>query len=75
MLDPKTWDIRPDGHPNAVFPHSLQAASMGEEGVLLIEYAETPDQVPTGPYKKIQLYLNKPLAEHFHRLIDAAITK
>lgn len=75
MLDPKLWDIRPDGHPNAVFPRSLQAASMGDEGVLLIEYAESPDDIETGPFKKIQLYINKPLAEHFHKLIDAAITK
>ena len=75
MLDPTLWDLRPDGHPNAVFPRSLQAASMGEEGVLLIEYVESPDDLETGPFKKIQLYLNKPLAEHFHKLIDSAVVK
>jgi hypothetical protein len=75
VLDPAIWELRPDGNPMAVFPHRIEAASMGEEGVLLIEYAETPDEVRTGPYKKIQIYVNTPLAEHFHKLIDAAVTK
>ena len=74
MLDPKLWDLLPDGTPNAVFPRSLATASMGESGVLLIEYAETPDALENGPYKKIQLYMNKQLAEHFHTQIDATMT-
>ena len=75
MLDPKLWDLLPDGTPRAVFPRSLATASMGESGVLLIEYAETPDALESGPYRKIQLYLNRPLADHFHTHIDATITK
>ena len=75
MLDPAIWDVGADGTPVVVFPHGIQAASTGEEGVLLIEYAETPDAVQTGPYKKIQIYLNAGLAEHFHKAVDAAVTK
>ena len=75
MLDPKLWDLLPDGTPKAVFPRSLSNASMGEEGILLIEYAETPETLETGPYRKIQLYMNRQLAEHFHSHIDATITK
>jgi len=75
MLDPKLWDLLPDGTPRAVFPRSLATASMGGSGVLLIEYAETPDALESGPYKKIQLYLNRPLADHLHTHIDATITK
>ena len=75
MLDPKLWDLRPDGAPTAVFPRSLSTASMGEEGILLIEYAESPETLATGPYKKIQIYLNRQLADHFHSHIDATITK
>jgi hypothetical protein len=74
MLDPQLWDLKPDGTPRAVFPRSLATVSGGENGVLLIQYAETPDAVETGPYKTIQIYLNKALAAHFHAQIDAAIT-
>jgi hypothetical protein len=75
MLDPKLWDLLPDGNPRAVFPRSLATTSGGEQGVLLIEYAEHPDHLATGPYKKIQLYLNQALADHLHKAIDATITK
>jgi hypothetical protein len=74
MLDPALWDLLPDGTPRAVFPRSLATASAGDNGVLLIEYAETPDALESGPYKTIQLYLNKQLAQHFHSQIDATIT-
>jgi hypothetical protein len=74
MLDPKLWDLLPDGTPRAVFPRSLATASTGETGILLIEYAETPEALQSGPYKTIQLYLNRQLADHFHTHIDATIT-
>lgn len=74
MLDPKIWDLLPDGHPRAVFPRSLAAMSTGDQGVLLVEYAETPEQVQTGPFKTIQIYLNRQLAEHLRFYIDATIT-
>lgn len=74
MLDPKVWDLLPDGNPRAVFPRSLTAASGGAQGVLLIEYAETPETIASGPYKTIQLYLNKELAAHFHSFIDQTVT-
>ena len=74
MLDPKVWDLLPDGNPRAVFPRSLSAMSTGDQGVLLIEYAETPETVQTGPYRTIQIYMNKQLAEHFRAHIDATIT-
>ena len=75
MLDPKLWDLLPDGNPRAVFPRSLAAMSTGDQGVLLIEYAETPDEVQTGPYKRIQIYMNKQLAAHFRAQIDATLTE
>ena len=75
MLDPKLWDLLPDGTPKGVFPRSLSTASMGDSGVLLIEYAETPDALENGPYRKIQLYMNRQLAEHFHAHIDATMTE
>ncbi|HTU10048.1 MAG TPA: hypothetical protein VMG08_04035 [Allosphingosinicella sp.] len=75
MLDPKLWDLLPDGTPRAVFPRSLSTATSGDNGVLLIEYAERPDQIETGPYKTIQIYLNRQLADHFHTHIDATIGK
>jgi hypothetical protein len=75
MLDPKLWDLLPDGTPRAVFPRSLSTASMGDSGVLLIEYAETPDALEKGPYKTIQLYMNRQLADHFHAHIDATLTE
>jgi hypothetical protein len=74
MLDPKLWDLLPDGTPRAVFPRSLATASTGETGILLIEYAETPEALQSGPYKTIQLYLDRQLADHFHNHIDASIT-
>lgn len=76
MLDPALWDLLPNGSPNAVFPHRIASAPMGGgEGVLLLEYADTPAQVPTGPYKTIQIYLNPALAEHLHRIIDASVAE
>jgi len=75
MLDPKLWDLLPDGTPRAVFPRSLSTTSGGEQGVLLIEYVERPEQLETGPYKRIQLYLNKALAAHLHTAIDATVTE
>ena len=74
MLDPALWTLGETGLPTAVFPRSFAAMSGGESGVLLIEYAETIDALETGPYKTIQLYVNKRLAEHFHSFIDATIT-
>jgi hypothetical protein len=75
MLDPALWDLFPDGMPRAVFPHRFASAPMGGEGVLLLEYAEHPDDVKTGPYKTIQIYVNGALAQHFHRLIDATVVE
>lgn len=75
MLDTKLWDLLPSGDPRAVFPRSFSAMSMGDQGVLLIEYAETPEEVQTGPYKTIQIYVNKQLATHFHTFIDATLTE
>jgi ABC-type phosphate/phosphonate transport system permease subunit len=72
MLDPALWTLGEAGIPTAVFPRSFAAASTGDSGVLLIEYAETFDAIETGPWKTIQLYVNKRLAEHFHSFIDAA---
>jgi hypothetical protein len=74
MLDPNLWDLLPTGAPRAVFPRRLATTSGGEDGVLLIEYAERPEQLETGPYKTIQIYLNRQLADHFHTHIDATIT-
>ena len=71
MLDPALWTLGEAGLPIAVFPRSFAAMSGGDSGVLLIEYAETIDALETGPYKTIQLYVNKRLAEHFHNFIDA----
>ena len=71
MLDPALWTLGEDGIPTAVFPRSFAAMSTGTAGVLLIEYAETIDAIETGPYKTIQLYVNKRLAEHFHNFINA----
>ena len=73
MLDPALWDLFPDGMPKAIFPRRFASAPMGGEGVLLVEYAETPEAVKTGPYKTIQIYLNPALAAHFHALIDATV--
>lgn len=73
MLDSQLWDLLPDGMPRAVFPRSLQAMSAGGQGVLLVEYAETPEAVQTGPYKTIQIYMNPALAEHFRAAIDATL--
>jgi len=73
MLDPILWDLFPDGMPKAIFPHRFASAPMDGEGVLLLEYAETPEQVKTGPYKTIQIYVNRALAAHFHTLIDATV--
>ena len=76
MLDPALWDLLPNGTPNAIFPHRFASAAMGGgEGVLLLEYAELPEQVATGPYKTIQIYVNSALAEYFHTLIDATIAE
>ena len=76
MLDPTLWDTFPNGMPKAVFPHRFASAPMGGgEGVLLVEYAESPEQVPTGPYQTIQIYLNPALAEHLRRISDAAVVE
>jgi len=74
-LDPNLWDVLPNGAPAAVFPRRFAAMSMGEQGVLLIEYAESVETIQTGPYKKIQIYVNKQLAEHLHAYIDSTLTK
>ncbi len=74
MLDPKLWDLLPDGTPRAVFPRSLATTSGGDQGVLLIEYVERPEELETGPYRKIQLYLNAQLAQHLRAAIDATVT-
>jgi hypothetical protein len=73
MLDPALWDLLPNGMPKAIFPHRFASAPMGGEGVLLLEYAELPEQVSTGPYKTIQIYVNRALAAHFHTLIDSTV--
>ena len=75
MLDPDLWTLFPDGMPTAIFPRRFATAPMGGEGVLLIEYAERPEEVQTGPYKTIQIYLNRQLAGHFHTFIDATVTE
>lgn len=75
MLDPTLWDLFPNGMPKAIFPRRFASAPMGGEGILLIEYAETPDAVQTGPYKTIQIYVNAPMAEHFHTLVDAVVAE
>ena len=75
MLDPTLWDLLPDGNPRAVFPRSLATTSGGDQGVLLIEYAERPEHLESGPYKRIQLYLNKALADHLRAAIDATVTE
>ncbi len=75
MLDPKLWDLLPDGTPRAVFPRSLATTSGGDQGVLLIEYVERPEHLETGPYNTIQLYLNTQLAQHLRAAIDATVTK
>jgi hypothetical protein len=73
MLDPASWDLLPNGMPKAIFPHRFASAQMGGEGVLLVEYAELPEQVRTGPYKTIQIYLNRALAAHLHTIIDSTV--
>ena len=76
MLDPALWDLFPNGSPKAIFPHRFASAPMGGgEGVLLLEYAEAPEQVRTGPYRTIQIYLNPALAEHFRTIIDATVAE
>ncbi|WP_395611446.1 hypothetical protein [Allosphingosinicella sp.] len=75
MLDPALWNTFPDGMPTAIFPRRFASAPMGGEGVLLVEYAEHPEEVQTGPWKTIQIYLNPALAQHFHTLIDATIAE
>lgn len=74
MLDPALWDLLPNGMPNAIFPRRFASATMGGgEGVLLLEYAESPEAVPTGRYKTIQIYLNPALAGHLHTIIDSTV--
>jgi hypothetical protein len=73
MLDPALWDLFPDGLPRAIFPRRFANAPMGGEGVLLIEYAERPEEVQTGPYKTVQIYVNRALAAHFHTFIDSTV--
>jgi hypothetical protein len=73
MLDPALWDLFPDGLPRAIFPRRFANAPMGGEGVLLIEYAERPEEVQTGPYKTVQIYVNRALAEHFHTFLEATV--
>lgn len=76
MLDPALWDLFPNGMPKAIFPHRFASAPMGGgEGVLLLEYADSPEQVPTGPWKTIQIYLNPALAGHLHAIIDATVAE
>jgi hypothetical protein len=75
MLDPTLWTTFPDGMPTAIFPRRFATAPMGGEGVLLLEYAETPEAVQTGPFKTIQIYVNTALAEHFHTMIDAVVAE
>ena len=53
----------------------IHQPSGGDQGVLLIEYVERPEQLETGPYKTIQLYLNTQLAQHLRAAIDAAVTR
>jgi len=75
MLDPTLWNTFPDGMPTAIFPRRFASAPMGGEGVLLLEYAETPEEVQTGPFKTVQIYLNTALAAHFHTIIDATVAE
>ncbi|MEA3013494.1 MAG: hypothetical protein QOD42_2039 [Sphingomonadales bacterium] len=72
-MDRKFWDLDEDGSPRGVYPRGVSSASGGQAGVLLIQYAETPEALTTGPYKTIQLFVNDEVAELLHRQIDAAL--
>jgi hypothetical protein len=72
-MDGRLWDLDDNGSPRAVYPHGVSSASGGSAGVLLIEYAETPETLTTGPYKTFQLFVNDQVAELLHRQIDAAL--
>ena len=72
-MDSRIWDLDESGSPRAVYPHGITSASGGPAGVLLIQYAETPEALMTGPYKTFQLFLNDQVAALLHRAIDAAV--
>lgn len=72
-MDHGLWDLDENGSPRGVYPHGVSSASGGPAGVLLIEYAETPETLVTGPYKTFQLFVNDQVAELLHRQIDAAL--
>ena len=72
-MDRELWDMDDKGVLRGVFPHGISSAPGGRAGVLLIEYAETPEALSTGPYKTFQLYVNDQVAALLHRHIDAAM--
>lgn len=72
-MDRKLWDLDDNGSPRGVYPHGVSSAPGGTAGVLLIEYAETPEALGTGPYKTFQLFVNDEVAQLLHRHIDAAL--
>jgi hypothetical protein len=72
-MDRSSWDQDDNGVLRGVYPHGVSSAPGGGAGVLLIEYAETPETLGTGPYKTFQLYVNDEVAQLLHRHIDAAL--
>lgn len=72
-MDGSIWDLDDNGSPRGVYPYGVSAAPGGPAGVLLIQYAETPEALTTGPYKTFQLFVNDEVATLLHRSIDAAL--
>ena len=72
-MDRAIWDLDDNGAPRGVYPRGVSSAAGGPAGVLLIQYAETPEALTTGPYKTFQLFVNDEVAKLLHRSIDAAL--
>lgn len=72
-MDRTIWDLDDEGSPRCVYPHGISSAPGGPAGVLLIQYAETPAALATGPYKTFQLFVNDEVGELLRRSIDAAL--
>jgi hypothetical protein len=72
-MDGGIWDLDDNGSPRGVFPRGVSSAAGGPAGVLLIQYAETPEALTAGPYKTFQLFVNDEVAALLHRSIDAAL--
>jgi hypothetical protein len=73
LMNRELWDLDDGGSPRGVYPRGVSSASGGNAGVLLIQYAETPEALTAGPYKTIQLFVNDEVAALLHRQIDAAL--